>query len=123
MTVISEGQKGQREAEIEAGGCPERRNRAGGREAGTWTRPLCSRLACGGLPGTVPAAWAGWRGVCRAGPYWGRGGRYPVGCRAWGDVQPGREAGLHGGGGGEWMGWGLLRLWNTPTPSSEQGTQ
>lgn len=71
MTVISEGQKGQREAEIEAGGCPERRNRAGGREAGTWMQPLCSRLACGGLPGAVPAAWAGWRGVCRAGPHWG----------------------------------------------------
>lgn len=65
MTMIYEGRKGQSEAEIEAGGRPERRNKAGGREAGTWTRPLCSRLERGGLPGTVPAALAGRRSSSR----------------------------------------------------------
>ena len=73
-----------------------------------WHCPCCLGWVEGGLQGR---------------PALGRGGDYPAGCRAWGDIQPGREAGLHGDGGGEWMGWGLLRLWNTLTPSSEQGTQ
>ena len=56
-SMMCEGQKGQKEAEIEAGGHPGR-NKAGGREACTWTLPVCSRGVCGGPPSTVPAALA-----------------------------------------------------------------
>lgn len=108
MTMTCEGQKGQREAEIEAGGCPERRNsrRKGGGHvdvatvlrAGVW-RPPWHR----------PCSLAGWRGsaghACRkatqqaAGPGGmpSLGGRRGcTGCR--------------------------VRPWN-PHPSLEQGTQ
>ena len=99
VTMICKGQKGQGEAEVEVGGHPERRNKAGGREVCTWAPPVCSRLACGGCP-----CWAD------------RGGMYaecdldgkPVGRR---DARPRREAGAAQGAG---TGQGLLRLWDTP---------
>ena len=52
MTVISEGQKGQREAEIEAGGCPERAG--GGREGPSGAITALPALATSFFRSTFP---------------------------------------------------------------------
>lgn len=63
MTMMCEGRRGEKEGETEGGGRPER-NRVRGHCTGSW-------LARGGLPGTVPAAAAGWGGAGSAGAHTG----------------------------------------------------
>lgn len=60
---MCEGRRGEKEGETEGGGCPET-NRVRGHCTGSW-------LARGGLPGTVPAAAAGWGGAGSAGAHTG----------------------------------------------------
>ena len=93
VTVICEGQKGQREAEIEAGGHPERRNKVGGREGCMQTPPACSSLVCGGRQDTGPAAPAGPRGSAGVQP-------------CWATLRAGGASGRGGGGGGSTVPWG-----------------
>lgn len=60
---MCEGRRGEKEGETEGGGRPET-NRVRGHCTGSW-------LARGGLPGTVPAATAGWGGAGSAGAHTG----------------------------------------------------
>ena len=112
MTMICEGQKGQREAEIEAGGCPERRNsrRKGGGHVGVAT---ALQAGVWRPPWHRPCSLAGQRGA--AGHACRRATQQAAG--------PGGMPSLGGRRGctGCRVGWGLLTLWNPPR-SSEQGT-
>lgn len=90
MTMIYEGRKGQSEAEIEAGGRPERRNKAGGSGHGHcapgWSVEASLALSLQPWLGGGAAAECSCRSASRQAAGWRMGGM---------DAQPGREVGLH----------------------------